>query len=403
VSIFFRSKRVERRETIPFGAHLSWGQQTYADIDLSSFETSLQSVAVRSTADLIASLGSELPIDVYSGKGPERKERSLPGWLEDPSGDGYGLADWIYQVLMSWLMRGNLYGHKLDVSPQGFLRQVEIFHPDRVRPWIDSDGLVQWYVSGESFPQSQMFHRRVNPLPGVVVGLSPVAQHADSIGVTLSSSRFGLQWFRDGAHPSAMLTNEEVELGDTNVKHAKARFIAALRGTREPLVLGKGWKYQTIQVTAEESQFLATQGFTEAQCARIFGPGFAEILGYETGGSLTYANRVDRSTDLLTFSMNKWLTRLERLLSEFLPKPQYVKINRDAMLQSTTLDRYRAHELALKNRWKVVNEVRATEDLPPVEWGDTPNTAAPADPTQQDAPAGDQPAPAKPKAKAGAK
>jgi HK97 family phage portal protein len=403
MSIFFRRSAPERREVIPFGAHLSYGSSSYADIDLSSFETSLQSVAVRSTADLIASLASELPIDIYSGRGADRKERTMPSWLEDPAGDGYGLADWVYQVTMSWLMRGNLYGHKLDVAPQGYLRQVEVFHPERVRPWLNSEGVLQWYVSGETFPAARMLHRRVNPLPGVVVGLSPVAQHADSIGVTLTSARYGLQWFRDGAHPSAMLTNEEVELGPVNVKHAKERFMAALRGTREPLVLGKGWKYQTIQVTAEESQFLATQGFTEAQCARIFGAGFAEILGYETGGSLTYANRVDRSTDLLTFSMNRWLTRLERLLSEFLPKPQYVKINRDAMLQSTTLDRYRAHELALRNRWKVVNEVRATEDLAPVEWGDTPNTAGPSDPTQDNNPEPAPQAAPKPKSKGAAK
>jgi hypothetical protein len=63
-----------------------------------------------------------------------------------------------------------------------------------------------------------------------------------------------------------------------------------------------------------------------------------------------------------------------------LPRPQYFRIDRDGLLQSTTLDRYKAHELALKNRWKVVNEVRDDEDLTPVEWGSEPNptTGAPA-------------------------
>lgn len=368
---------------LPFGSHLHWAQPSYADIDLSAFETSLQSVAVRSTVDLIASLASELPLDVFSGQGPERKQRTMPAYMLDPSGDGYGLSDWVYQVVTSWLLRGNVFGEVLETSPQGFPTQVMIFHPDMVSASIDPNGAVQWIVNGQQIPAARLLHRRVNPVPGRVFGLSPVAQHADQIGVSLTSTRFGLQWFRDGAHPSGMLTNEEVELKPDNVKHAKDVFMAALRGTREPLVLGRGWKFQTIQVSAEESQFLVTQGFSEAQCARIFGPGFAEILGYESGGSMTYANRVDRSTDLLTFSMNKWLTRLERLLSSMLPQPQYVKVNRDAMLQSTTLDRYKAHELSLKNRWKVVNEVRALEDLAPVEWGDVPNTAGPADATTE--------------------
>ena len=139
------------------------------------------------------------------------------------------------------------------------------------------------------------------------------------------------------------------------------------------LLLGKGWDWKPIQITPNESQFLETQRFTEAQCARMFGPAVAETLGYETGGSMTYANVVDRRSDLLTFSLNKWLRRAERLMTALLPAPQYVKFNRDALLQSTTLARYEAHRSALENRWRTVNEIRDIEELPPVAWGDLPN------------------------------
>lgn len=84
-----------------------------------------------------------------------------------------------------------------------------------------------------------------------------------------------------------------------------------------------------------------------------------------------------RSTHLLVYRVNKWLSRLERLLSSMLPRPQYVRIDRDGLLQSTTLERYRANEIALRNWWKTVNEVRQTEgDLPPVPWGDEPSSTA---------------------------
>src|SRR5690606_40207519 len=99
------------------------------------------------------------------------------------------------------------------------------------------------------------------------------------------------------------------------------------------------------------------------------GPGIAEILGYESGGSLTYANVVDRDLHLLKYALNKWLLRLERLLSQFLPRPQYVKFNRDALLQTNTLQRYQAHAIALDKRFVTVNEVRNQEDLAAVEWG----------------------------------
>lgn len=374
---------------------VSVGRTGYADIDASVLDTSLQSVAVRAAADLIASLASELPVDVYRGKDTAKEQLPLPGWLQDPGGDGYGLPDWCYRVLMSWLLRGNLYGDVLDRGRGGHLKQVEIFHPDCVSGWLDADGEVSWSVSGRAVDDPRRFlHRRVNPIPGRIQGLSPISYHASTVGVSLAATVFGQQWFRDGAHPSGILRNTEVPLdGEGNAKTAKERFMAALRGVREPVVLGRGWEYQQIQVAPEESQFLETMGYSEAQCARIFGPGLAEVLGYGVkGATLTYANLADRDLHLLKYALGRWLRRLERLLTEFLPQPQYALLNRDALLATTTLQRYQAHASALAAGWKVPNEVRDLEDLPPEPWGDEPvrGSGPFGYPEPDQAPAGDE-------------
>lgn len=367
----------------------------YRNLNLSAAETSLQSVAVRSCVDLLCSLGSELPIDVFSGVGKDRKQRPLPGYMQDPAGDGHGLEDWCYQVLMSWALRGNLYGDVLERSPTGRPTQVDLHYPDDVSGFMEG-GKVQWRVNGQEVNLARFLHVRVNPVPGRVQGLSPIEFHATTVGQSITSTRFGVQWFQDGAHPTGLLSNSETELNELQAHTAKQRFLAAIRGGREPLVYGKGWKFEPLSLTAEESQFLETQGFSSAECCRIFGPGFAEILGYETGGSMTYANIESRSAHLLVYSMNKWLRRLERLLSSMLPSPQYVKINRDGILQSTTLERYKAHALALDKRWKVVNEVREVEELAPVAWGNEPNASTPSaqpaaeDPTGAESPGGNE-------------
>lgn len=348
--------------------------RSYADVDLSKAESSLQAVAVWSACDLIAGVISELPVDCFRGTGADAREIKMPWWLEDPDGSGHGVSDWRYQALMSWLLRGNLFGDELQRATGGYLQQVRLFHPDEVSGWMDA-GRETWAVNGVQVTDLQRFmHRRVNPMPGVVLGMSPIRLHATTIGLHLTGARFGLQWFQDGAHPSAILRNTEVTLDDGQVRTAKDRFLAALRGNREPVVFGKGWEYEKIQVAPEESQFLETQGYTAAECARIFGPGIAEILGYETGGSMTYANIQDRELTLLKYALGKWIRRMERLLSEFLPRPQYVKLNRDALLETNTLQRYQAHASALANNWQVVNEVRDLEDLPRVPWGDKPFT-----------------------------
>jgi HK97 family phage portal protein len=381
VSLWFRRRPAAGGQRA-IGWPLPWSNLesgSYADVDssMSSMESSLQAIAVRIAVDLIASLTSELPVDVFKDGRPGQRGQQVatPSHLDDPAGDGNGREDWLYQAMVSWLLRGNLYGDILAKARAGYPVQVDLQHPDHVGAHL-VDGKPKWLINGHEVPDGSMLHRRVNPVPGVLLGLSPISLHAADIGLSITLTRFGKQYFSDGAHPGAILTNEEKEINDRKVAQAvKDRFMAALRGRREPVVLGKGWKYTPIAINPEESQFLESRGFTAAECARIFGPGIAELLGYsESGTSLTYANISDRSVHLLVYALGKWLRRADRLLTSMLPAGQKARLNRDALLETTTLARYQAHASALQNRWKVPNEVREKEDLEPVPWGNEPIT-----------------------------
>lgn len=334
-----------------------------------------QSVAVRSSVDLICSIMSELPVKVYSGAGESRQQIRTPWNIQDPSGDGYGLADWIYQAGASWLYRGNVFGQEMAWRRDGKPSLVMLYHPDEVQLVNLGESSPQWTVNGRPVGNPSTFvHRRANPLPGRTLGMSPIEEHAVTLGVSLGAARFGSQFLQDGTHPSSLLVNTEVTIDAEQSKTVLERWRAMKSGTREPAVMGKGWEYRPLTITPDESQFLEAMRFTEAQCARIFGPSIAELLGYETGGSMTYANVVDRRADALALSIDKWIRRIERLLSGLLPAPQFVEIDTDALLRSATLQRYQAHAVALANQFRTVNEVRRDENYEPVSWGDTPTT-----------------------------
>ncbi len=349
------------------------GTPSYADA-ISESEAA-QKIAIWASWDLLCSLGSELPWSVFRGKGSDAVEVDKPSYMEDPGGEGYGYNDWAYMILQSYLSCGNVFGHVLARDPRGGF-------PIQVEPWPRSvmnatleNGKPIWTVQGREVPAGELWHQRAYPVAGSLLGLSPIGHHMTTIGQGISAGRFGYQFFLDGAHPSALLTNDETEIDEPQAKTVKERWMAVTSGSREPAVMGKGWKYAQVQISPEESQFLQTMRYTEAMCCRIYGPGIAEILGYNDEKSMQYSNVVDRRADVLVLSANKWFNRLERMLSAMLPRGQFARLTRNAMLQATTLDRFKAYELALKNRWQVVNEVRALEDLPPVEWGDEPNDA----------------------------
>lgn len=352
---------------------------TYARVDLSRTESSLQKVAVWACVALVRSITEVLPIHAFSGAGPTRQEVPLPPWMNNLDGLGYGLPDWCGQLVYSEMLRGNGVGLVEDRDPvQGTPTQILLQHPDVVSAWREpGSGKPQWHVEGKSIDAGRIWHHRVNSVPGQLMGLSPVRMHALTIGTGIAAMRFGAQWFEDGAHPSSLLTSDK-GIDQGQARTAKERFLAALRGTREPVVLGGGWKYQAIQIAPNESQFLETNGYTSAECCRIFGPALAEVFGYETGGSLTYANIEQRSLDLLTYAADPWLVRVERVLTSLLRPGLYVKFNRKALVRTDLLTRYQAYQIALRNQFEVVNEVRDHEDMAPVTWGNDPLPVGPA-------------------------
>ena len=97
---------------------------------------------------------------------------------------------------------------------------------------------------------------------------------------------------------------------------------------------------------------------TWSQIARVYGVPPEMIVG-EAGNSLTYANVEQRSLDFLTYAINPWLVRLDHALGRLLPSTLTVKLNADALLRSTTLERYQAHKVALDAGFMTIDEVRA--------------------------------------------
>jgi len=336
--------------------------------NMSKAENAMQKIAVWASVTLVAELAAEMPVDVFSASGGATRPLPTPGYLEDVAGDGYGTADWVSMFVVSQMLRGNAYGTvAARDSRGGFPTQVPLYHPDTVRGWRDvRTGQPVWYVNGSQVPADQMWHRRAYVLPGNLLGMSPIAYHASTIGLGLLAEQFGTEFFANGASPPGILTNTEVDISPTVAQTAKERFVAGMNGRREPVVLGKGWAWQQISIKPEESQFLATQGYTSAECARMYGPGMAEMLGYETGTPMTYQNDEQRNLHFLTYSLDRWLTKVERALTGMLPRPRYVKLNRNALLRTDLLTRYKAHALAIAARIAAPSEVREVEDMPPM-------------------------------------
>lgn len=365
MTLFRPEKRISNSlaETL---AYAGVGRRVKAGVAVTD-ETSLALAAVWGCVDLIAELLSTLPVDEYK-RGPEGELITLghSALTEDPAGDGYGFEVWCRQLLMSALLRGNGYGWIEAIGTDGWPTQIAMLHPDEITTRVYSSTRADWYRDGKEvtrWPSGPLWHFAAYTFPGSPIGLSPLRYAAETIGVGIAAQKFGAQWFGDGAHPTSVLESDH-EITKDQADTLKRRVVDALNGTREPLVLGLGTKMNPIQVSPEESQFLETIKANADDVASFF---FRRPPG--EAGSLTYANVEARSLDLLTYTLNGWMVRVEKALTRLRPRPRFVKFNADALVRVDLTTRYRAHDMAIRAGWESRNDVRHIEDLPPITDG----------------------------------
>lgn len=344
------------------------GNGTYAGVPVND-ETAMRHSAVWGCVDLLSEIVSTMPIVRYRSIGDTSREVPL-GWLEDPSGEDTGFEVWARQLMLSLLLRGNAPGFITDLDGTARPSRIEMLHPDRVSFRRDLNfGPGRWYLDGNEigrYPHGELWHLCGYPIAGTPLGLSPITYAAETVGLGIAARKFGSQWFGDGAHPTSVLTNKDRDVeNEDEAKSLKARIKSVLFDNREPLVLGGGWELSPIQIAPEESQFLETIKANSDDIARFF---FRRPPG--EGGEITYANVEARSIDLLTYSINGWLVRIERALSRLLPRGQYVKFNSGSMLRTDLKTRYEAHTFAIRGGFATPNERRELEDMPPLPGGD---------------------------------
>jgi HK97 family phage portal protein len=344
---------------------------TYAAVPVNP-TTAMQHSAVWACVNLIAGSISTLPLAAYR-RGGRDPLPDLPPPLRQPSAD-WSLPEFLYALLQSLLLRGNAYGLVVDRAGAGLLpARVELLAPERVQ--VEANGRLIYRIDGQEVDRSSIWHVKAFTAPGQVLGLSPIGHARQAIGLGLSAERFASRMFAQGMPAGVLSTDQDLKEG--RAEQIKAQWRARYQeGNREIAVLGSGARFQAVSISPEEAQFLETTQANVRTICRYFGVN-PELVGADSGNSLTYANVEQRALDFLTFGLRPWLVRLETALSALLSSTTTVKFNAAALVRTDLLTRYQAHESAIRAGWKLRSEVRELEDLPPIPGiDDQPETGA---------------------------
>lgn len=369
MSLLFRAP--ERRAISIHDDWSSFGGTKTASGERVTADKALRVDAMWSAVTLLASTVANLPVDVFRGTGGNKR----PVEPQPPLVAGPSLIvsrrEWVYQAMVSMLLRGNAYGLVLERDSNQRATVVEWLDPDAVTVKQKSALKRPTYeLDNAPVPKDDMVHLRAFVRPGSAVGMSPVEYRAETLGISLAARSYGAKFYADGGHPTAVFQNKAKPDVSEQAATIKDRFLAIVRGKREPLVIGSDWSYEAIQVSPQEAAFVSAMGYSDAQIARMYGPGLAEVLGYtESGSSLTYSNRVDRSLDLLTYTVLPWIGKFEDFWTGAIAKPQTARMNVNALLRADAKTQREMFQIDRAIGLHSIDEIRALIDEPPLPDG----------------------------------
>ncbi|WP_182112896.1 phage portal protein [Actinotalea sp. JY-7876] len=337
--------------------------------------SALRQSVVWASCRLRADLISMMPIDVYrrSKAAGINVPVSTPPVLVNPTevADGHpmAIAEWMYSGQMSLDRGGNNIGVIRKVDAFGLPAQIDLVSLDDVTMRVKGGRITEYRINGEKHETRHIWHERQHTVAGVPIGLSPVAYAALHLAGAQAAAEFAVDWFVNGAVPSAILKNEEKVLDPLNAERTKRRFLASTRAG-EPFVTGKDWSYNAISAKAAEAAFIEQMQYSDVALARFYGvPG--DLVDVAVNSStINYANITQRNLQLLIMNLGAPVKRREDALERLTPSSQFVKLNRDVILAMDAKSRAELFKAQIDSRTRTPDQVRAIDDLLPLSDAD---------------------------------
>lgn len=355
-----------------------WSANTAAGMNVTQ-DSALRLAAVWACVRVYCDSIASLPLDTYRRDGDYRRRMGLPAWLERPNPASTRYEFW-EQSVQSLLLAGNAYWAPVWQATN--IVELWPIHPAAVSVESDPAGKVGYRVTTQSGQQTvvsadgptpEIIHLRAHTAAGAVVGLSPIEVARQAIGLGLVVEEFGSTFFARGSAPSVAIelpgemrqpTQEQVEAFKDMWEHHHA----GRNKHHRPAILPPGGKLARITIPPEHAQFIETRKFQISEIARIF-----RVPPHMIGDldRATFSNIEHQSIEFVVHSLRPWLVRLEQTLDRLLPGGRYARFNVDGLLRGDSKARFESYSMG--RMWGVysANDIRALEDLPPVESGDT--------------------------------
>lgn len=290
------------------------------------------------------------------------------------------LCRWI----VSKLLHGNTYVYKARNDLRGLVTALYVLDPRLVTPLVADDGSV-WYQinqdnlndveTGITVPASEIIHDRCVTLFHPLIGVSPIfacgASATQGIRIQANSETF----FANRSMPGGQLTAPG-KIENPTAERLKAEFESRFSGSNfgRIFVAGDGLKFEPISMPAVDAQLIEQLKWTVEDVARCFRVPLYKIAA---GSGEKFANMAQSNQEYYAQTLQTNIEAIELLLDEGLGlidvagKTYGTELDLEGLLRMDPVSRATRNKEAISAGYLKPNEARASENLKPVDGGDT--------------------------------
>jgi HK97 family phage portal protein len=360
----------------------SGGTDTYAGENV-SINSAMGLDTVWACVMLIAQTISTLPLQLYqydkTGRGVVAREHPLYAILHDqPNADMTSVTFWMAMV-GSLLLWGNAYA-QIERTAAGRVIALTPLLPDRLTPQRQNDGSILYLYRDYGgklleLTEDQIFHVKGFSLDGLV-GLSPISQARESLGIALAAEKTAASLFRNSMRPGYALIAPNYMTKEQRARYEeelKPKLIGSINAG-SPALLEGGWTIQNISMNPDDAQLLASRGFSVETVCRWFNVA-PPMIGHMEKSTAWGTGLEQMNQWFLTYTLRSRLKAIEQeirrsLLTAAERLLYYAEFNVDGLLRADSAGRAALMQTYAVNGLRTRNELRALENQGPLEGGD---------------------------------
>lgn len=345
-------------------------------------DIALQISTVYACARLLAGTVSSLPLMVFKedSRGNRKVDRGSRLWtiLHDQPNAVMTASDFWQAMILQWALRGNAYAQIMRDSV-GDVISLWPLSSDQMTVFSDKQTgrLVYQYVrDSETYDLTpdQVLH--IKDIGTGILGFSKLEFMGSSVQEAMATQKYTMQNAQNFGRPSGILTVDHVLDRKKGQHDLIGRALGNFKSeSGKMIVLEADMKFQQVALTPEQSQLLESRKYGVEEICRWFG--VPPVLIGASGATTWGSGIAEIVSGFHKFTLNPLLKSIEQALESRILRSEergsvVIEFNLDAFFRGDLQSRYAAYATAVQNGFKTRNEVRALENDPPIEGGDTP-------------------------------